>query len=470
MAAGNSMIMFGVVFLVGLLFVGFLILAAALAAKPETRTAGLWMLGVTFFVAVALPLSWFFASSAAPPQTVWVQDGSGRMVPTVQQTAQLSPVISMAGIFLLFVVVAGLIALLVNQRTRRVGLMIVGAGCVLLVGYLIVGSSSLHVQSPAPPVAVQSAKTVDGRTTTTPVLEERHLIPVEQGMANTPDEEHTTPPSEVHASAPVASEPPTSAPPVAPPTAPAASTPVPAANPPASAPPANAPPANATGPRDVADGANASPSGGRYVPPEFASSNYPLQTGDKDSLPEWAKQGGGIAPDGSYFTVVRCGPFLRFDDCWNDLRRKVDDAAISYRIHNSVGGGYRPTSRPLSEPLRKQLMAEKFLEIGDSSVGNTMTLYVRVAFTQEATAAMRAWQADVLAQNRTMFTTIIGGLLVALLAVAYGYFRIDTATLGYYTWRLRFVALFFVVGIAISGIAAGAVFFQEESRLGGIDF
>jgi hypothetical protein len=469
MAAGDSMIMFGVLFLVGLLFVGFLILAAALAAKPETRTAGLWMLGVTFFVAVALPLSWFFASSAAPQQTVWIQDGSGRMVPTVQQTAQLSPLVSMFGILFLFVVIAGMIAMLANQRTRKAGLVIVGAGLVFLIGYLFIGSASLHVKSPAPPVAVQKATTADGRTITPPIMEERHLIPVEQGMAKAPEQEQVTPPRDVNASDPVASEPSTAAPPVTPPVAPSAGPatekPAPATNPPPSA-----PPANPIGPRDVADGSKASPSSGRYVPPEFASSNYPLQTGDKDSLPEWAKQGGGIAPDGTYFTVVRCGPFLRFDDCWNDLRLKVDEAAISYRIHNSVGGGYRPTSRPLSEPLRKQLMAEKFLEIGDSSVGNTMTLYVRVAFTQEATAAMRAWQADLLAQNRTMFTTIVGGLLVGLIAVAYGYFRVDTATLGYYTWRLRFVALFFVIGITISGIAAGAVFFEEESRLGGINF
>jgi hypothetical protein len=193
-----------------------------------------------------------------------------------------------------------------------------------------------------------------------------------------------------------------------------------------------------------------------------------LTTGDKSALPEWAKQGGGIASDGTYFTVVKSGPHLKFDNCWNELRHQVDEALRNYRIRQFAD--YRFPMGRLPEHVRNKLMTDHFLERGDSSVGETMTLYTRVAFTSEATNAVRNWQTDQLAQNRTMCATIFGGLIVGLVAVAYGYFRIDTATLGYYTWRLRFVALFFVVGIAISGIALGAVFFEEESRLGGINF
>lgn len=445
------MIFFGLFILVGILFVGFLILGAALAAKPDTRTAGLWIMGITFGIAVALPLAWLLSSSGAP-STTWAQGADGRMIPVTQRSGEPGPILAIGGLIFLFAVVAGMIALLANPRTRKMGFAIVGALVVFLVGYLVVGSAMLHVKpgAPSPPVAVQSAPAE--------VWDESHQIPVEQTTAGSTEAERVTTPAPVETAAPP--------PAVAPVDVRPKATEPPAVSPPAASVPATPTPtpAPAASSREHVASAKA-----RATPAESGVISG-LITGDKDSLPEWAKQSGGIMPDGTYFTVVKVGPNLKFNDCWTGIRPYIDAAVYDYHTFNILGKGHRLPTLRLDDDIRKKFMADNFLERGESSVGEVYTLYTRVAFTPNALAALRSWQTDLLASNRMLFTTIIGALLVGLVGVAYAYFRIDTATLGYYTWRLRFVALFLIAGLTISGIAAGAVFFDEESRLGGINF
>lgn len=449
-AADQTMIAIGGLLLVGLLFVSFLILGAIFAARTETRTIGLWIMGLTFAMAVALPMIWMFAAfdSHAP---AYVRGGDGRMIPVAQPASEAAPVF--ARFLIGLVLVAGIVVLLVNEKTRRAGFLVLGFLGVCLLGYLVVGVSTVDV-TPRPPGTLAHAPSEVMRTQP-PVVEDRHQIPVDAPHVNLSEGENVTPPVPANAAAqPPATSPPTPPATSPPPVAPAASDPKkPDPNQPAAPPPA------ATGATSVSS-----------VSPPGATGKVQVVSGDRNSLPEWAKQGGGIGPDGNYFTVVRCGPHLNFDNCWNDVLNRVDQVVRDYSVRHALGDGYRAPHRPLPKPLREQLMTDHFLERGDSSVGETMTLHTRVAFTREATAAIRAWQADMLANHRAIFATVFGSLVFGLVAIAYGYFRIDTATLGYYTWRLRFVALFLLIGIAISGIAAGAVFFEEEWRLGGIDF
>jgi hypothetical protein len=459
-AAGNTMVFFGLFLIVGVLFVGLLILGAALAAKLETRNAGLWIMGVTFAIAVALPLAWFFAGFAAPAQAV-ARGGDGRMIAATHQGVEGTPINAMFGIALFIACLVGLIALVANQRTRKLGFAIAGGLFALCVVYLVVGSASLHVEkgTSSRPAPVENTRSGDHHRSIT-ITEEAHRIPVEQSAEVQESVASPVPKVEPNRPAPTAPEPPSAAPTVL---APALTAKTEAAAPRNS----RATPDHSQGHGDAEHAATPEsiallPSGERAA--------IPMSTGDKDSLPEWAKQGGGIGPDGIYFTVVKCGPNLNFDSCWNELRREVDEAARDYRARSMWGDDYHPPNRPMPEHIRDQLMAEHFLEKGDSSVGETMSLYTRVVFSPQAMSAVRAWQKDLLAEHRTLFATIFGGLIVGLVGVTYGYFRIDTATLGYYTWRLRFIALFFVVGIVISGVAAGTVYFEEEWRLGGFNF
>jgi hypothetical protein len=290
---------------------------------------------------------------------------------------------------------------------------------------------------------------------------ERHQIPVERAIeTKMPNVEMPA----VEAAVPNAAAPPTVNDNATEPAAIEAAAP-PVANPP-SAPPAADSAASAPPPPPEENGSTSVSS----VAPPGSVGNVKIVSGDRGAMPEWAKQGGGIAPDGTYYMVVSSGPHLNFNSCWNELRSNVDSSVFSFRTWQLMGENFRPPNRTLPEHIRNQLMTDHFLEQGDSSVGETMTLYTRVAFTPEATAAVRAWQADLLANHRTLHAAILGGLIVGLIGVCYGYFRIDTATLGYYTWRLRFVAMFLGVGLTIAGIVAGVEFFDQEYRLGGINF
>ena len=51
----------------------------------------------------------------------------------------------------------------------------------------------------------------------------------------------------------------------------------------------------------------------------------------------------------------------------------------------------------------------------------------------------------------------VAGLLVSMIAALFGYLKLDTATKGYYTWRLRFLAL-----VAMSLLGSGAVYVLRE--------
>lgn len=460
-AAETPMFAIGGILLIGLLFVGFLIVGAILAAKTETRTAGLWIMGMTFAVAVALPLAWLFVGYAGDaPATTYVRGGDGRIIATSGHVNDAAPKFALLLIGLMLV--AGEIILLVNEKTRKAGLIVLGLLVVCLLGYLVIGTASLDVQRGSPmPVSQGPPEAMRANATT---IDEHFQIPLDEALATTPPatkapegESNPTPPAVESAAQPVAAPPPVEP----------RATDAPIPTPPATAPAAPAAAKTEAIPTQPAAAGATSVSS---VAPPGAIGNVQVVSGDRSALPEWAKQGGGIGADGAYFTVVKCGPHLNFDACWNDALNRVDQAVRDHRVRHALGDGYRPPSRPLPKVLREQLMAEHFLERGDSSVGETMTLYTRVAFTREATASLRAWQADMLANNRTIFATVLGALVVGLVAIAYGYFRIDTATLGYYTWRLRFVALFLLIGITISGIAAGAMFFDEEWRLGGINF
>ena len=430
-----SIVAIGFFLLVGLAFVGVLILGAVLAAKRETRTAGLWILGGTLGLAVILPLAWLLLSYGGDHTTV-VRDEYGRQIQV--QRGGLAPIWSFILIAVGLGLLVGEIAMLIHPRTRTAGLILLGVGVLAALFVMPIRTSYNRPQPPAQVGFDSGANRVDE-------------IPLDE----TADQAGRV-------TLPAASDAPAASEPTVENEATAESAPPPA-EPSPSAPPTA--PTTATADTAAAE-SDASSTSVSYI------NGVTITSGSAKSLPDWAKEGGGLKSDGTYFVVVESGPHRSFHDCWELLTPLVEDKVREYGVR--TGGGFRnrwPSMR-LPEHLYDQLIAEHFIEKRDTfSFGEPMlTLYSRVEFSTEAVAAIDAWQADLLARNRTIFAGVLGALVVALVGVLYGYFRIDTATLGYYTWRLRVAAGVLMAVVVVAGFISGAIFFDEEWRLGGIAF
>lgn len=429
-----SIVAIGFFLLVGLAFVGVLILGAALAAKRETRTAGLWILGGTLGLAVILPLAWLLLSYGGDHTTV-VRDEYGRQIQV--QRGGLAPIWSFILIAVGLGLLVGEIAMLIHPRTRTAGLILLGVG---VLAALFVMPLRTTYDPPRPPaqVGIDSGAI---RVREIPLDEAadqagRVTLPA---ASDAPAASEPTVENEATAeSAPPPAEPSPSAPPTAPTTA-------------------------------TADAASASETDASSTSVSYIN-GVTITSGGAKSLPDWAKEGGGLKSDGAYFVVINSGPYRSFGDCWQRMRPLVEQEVREYSARHGRDYRTRWPTRQLPDHLYDRLVQAYYLERGDFSVGEMMTLYARVEFSTEAVAAIDAWQADLLARNRTIFAGVLGALVVALVGVLYGYFRIDTATLGYYTWRLRVAAGVLLAVVVVAGFISGAIFFDEEWRLGGITF
>jgi uncharacterized integral membrane protein len=57
-------------------------------------------------------------------------------------------------------------------------------------------------------------------------------------------------------------------------------------------------------------------------------------------------------------------------------------------------------------------------------------------------------------KSRLVQTVLFGGGAMAVLALVFGFFSIDTATRGYYTGRLRLAVLTAILGVIVAGVLA----------------
>lgn len=431
-------------------FAVLLIIAAKLSANPNTRAIGRWVFGGAIVAAFVLPVYLSFSghSSAARPLVGLaaepvVQRSQAPRLPSLPpppaampapaaENFAFGPVLLIVGLIVLF----GVFALIRNADTRAIGLGVAGVVAVLALVFLFYARTEI-VQHPPQMVRMGSSEAIVAQ-------EESHMIPVEEAPVK----------------APVASEP----------TSVAAPQPEShAAVPPAAAPPAVPTPAPAAAPRSQGNAEEARPDPATAAQINSSNLAAPMKYGDTASRPDWVKQRSGILTDGTVYSVVSVGPYAYFDECLARSTFQLDEA-ISNHLGSIRDRGLRLPTFGLPQQLRDEAIAEYYLEQRDHSFGEMVTLHTRLDFTPTFYEKIRAWQAEELADTRLIFTALSAAIVVGFVAIAYGYFRLDTATRGYYTWRLRAATGLLVAGLAIAAIATVALYFEQESRLGGINF
>ncbi len=190
----------------------------------------------------------------------------------------------------------------------------------------------------------------------------------------------------------------------------------------------------------------------RLPSPMTGAATLPAST-PANNPPAWINQPPQMLGD-TYQTTIVVGPYATPQECEDELPGELHKAANRY-VATYVG---RPAGAQLValpyEFLRNEVVKDKWEEIGPSSVGPMTRLYVLLQFDRKAREQiLEEYRRGVVAGR----LWIAGGGLAAvlwLLAVTYGYLRIDLKTSGKRRRRLRFAAILAILGpVAVALLA-----------------
>lgn len=165
---------------------------------------------------------------------------------------------------------------------------------------------------------------------------------------------------------------------------------------------------------------------------------------DDAPRPAWVDMPPRLAGS-AYHVVVRTGPFPTREECEAQLFEALADAGHDY-VGRLLGpaAGHRIALDPEYlwqwAVVRKEQQPVVYEETVSTSFGPMKQLYWQLSFGErQARDARMAWH-DYRIRSRLMLLGAAAGAVVALLATVYGYLRLDTATRGYYSGRLKLAA------------------------------
>jgi hypothetical protein len=208
--------------------------------------------------------------------------------------------------------------------------------------------------------------------------------------------------------------------------------------------PAAAPPAIVTTPEP----------GNTNTTPDVPSSDPPATAPSTASIPvtprpDWLEKPAEFTPDGAYTVVVRTNPVLRLQDALRELESKMRQEARAFVELNTrrALSSRSPNRLPWDYIAQKAKVAE-FKEIKHSPRAGTnmVVIHAQLTFTPQLQGEIEWIVQQALVRQRTTLVLLVAGFVLAIIGVLYGYLRLDTATKGYYTWRLRFLALLLAAG------------------------
>lgn len=156
-------------------------------------------------------------------------------------------------------------------------------------------------------------------------------------------------------------------------------------------------------------------------------------------------------------TAVSSGPFFKRRDCElaldSKLKEKTDEYINEYLGHSRAA--LFPSLNYNSDYVRMRLLRPEnihYEEITGTSYGDMQQAHALLefdnAFRQELD---RSW-AHLVKTSHLLKTGFGAAGVVAMLSVLFGYFRTDTATRGYYSRRLQFLAVTAILGLVATGV------------------
>jgi uncharacterized integral membrane protein len=171
-------------------------------------------------------------------------------------------------------------------------------------------------------------------------------------------------------------------------------------------------------------------------------------------MPSWITQ--PVAADGPvHYLLVESDPALNVNECRRGLDEKLEAAVNEYiDDYLSVAGASRLVSYD-AETIRTRLVrpTEQYTgRIKIRSLDPMLQSWARLSIDQDFRNELdERWRAE-RRKARLLQTVLFGGGAMAVLALVFGFFSIDTATRGYYTGRLRLAALTAILAVIVAGV------------------
>lgn len=172
--------------------------------------------------------------------------------------------------------------------------------------------------------------------------------------------------------------------------------------------------------------------------------------------PKWLDEPTGLV-NGVYYTIVVAGPHSTRADCDEELPAKLTEAVNRY-IDSYLGEG---ASHLVSLPpgyVKDEIVQADYEETYNASFGPMKNLHVQLAFDRKVCSELKRRYHQALADLRMKEVAIGGGSVLLLLGAMFSYLKLDTATRGYYTGRLR-------VATALAILGGGAAAFSLVRHL-----
>ncbi|MBM4000903.1 MAG: hypothetical protein FJ297_15420 [Planctomycetes bacterium] len=148
-----------------------------------------------------------------------------------------------------------------------------------------------------------------------------------------------------------------------------------------------------------------------------------------------------------------------YHDREQEARRALDEELIR-GIRNYIVEYLGSPQAPLffrfdAATIRKRFLPEDatYHEIVHSSVGMMHQLHARLTLDRDFQSELDAFWKQVVSATRLVGLAGIAAVVLACVGVMAAFFRLDTATRGYYTIRLKLLAVVAILAVAALGVA-----------------
>ncbi len=173
-----------------------------------------------------------------------------------------------------------------------------------------------------------------------------------------------------------------------------------------------------------------------------------------EDRPDWVEQPPTISGDVHYWSV-KSDYHLREHDAWRALDDELVRSAREYVIE-FLGSAQAPLFFQFDAAQLKERFVHRgqmYHEIVEASVGRMHQMHARLEFPQEYQEELQARWSQVVSAMRLFRTLGVAAGVLGLIAVLFAYFRLDTATRGYYTLRLKLLAGVAILAVVVLGVA-----------------
>ncbi|MBL7043700.1 MAG: hypothetical protein ISR77_34030 [Pirellulaceae bacterium] len=179
--------------------------------------------------------------------------------------------------------------------------------------------------------------------------------------------------------------------------------------------------------------------------------------------PDWVESENVLTGE-TQSMAVSSGPHVKERDCRRSLEeelKKSVDAYVNHYLGNVYGDLFEASSSVDYdiEYINNNLVRKRHAEVLHVSFGPMHQMHALLEFDPDFRAELdsrrgeldKRWR-QIVGAGRLTGAALAFGFILALLGVVFGYFRLDTATRGYYTARLQFASAVVILTLIVAGV------------------